>query len=255
MSESVIVIFLLINIHMRPELLDILYTPVEVPDIPVFDRSALDEWCFRNYGQNIDNRRDGKKITSDKIYPWNIVYVRDNHSWIDNFEKQFPQLADYFPSVFLLKEEDIRSIVLLPIKPNYTGAKYWHSDPDEIGLRLYLENNESDKDFLLFKPTIKKYYTREEGVRRAAIPPNGVSPVLQDKIYSVKLMKPTQAFYINNVRAVHTVNVESPDLRRLAVLIITNKCARNFFEPTEELIINSAKKFTEYVLWWPKPQD
>lgn len=234
---------------MSLELLDILYTPVDVPDLPRFDRSALDEWCFRNYGQFINDRKDGKEVTPDKIYPWDIVYVRDKYRWIDNFENQFPQLANYFPSAFLLKEEDIKSIVLLPIKPNYTGAKYWHSDPDEVGLRLYLENNESDTDFLLFKPTVKKFNTRE-GVRRAAIPPDGISSVLQDKIYSAKLMKPTQAFYINNVRAVHTVNVESPNLKRLAVLIITDRNAWNFFEPTKELIMNSAKKFTKYALWW-----
>lgn len=238
---------------MTQRLLDILYTPIAAPEVPNFDRDLLDRWCMANSVRTIKGRGDGKQITPEDIYPWDIVYARNNYHWIGQFKQRFPQLADYFSSAFLLKEQDIKTVVLLPIKPFYQGATYWHSDPDEIGLRIYLENNESTGDFLLFKPTHEPYDSKKQGLDTVGIPPNGISPLLQDKIYSAKLMKPTQAFYVNNVRAVHTVNVSAPNLKRLAVLVITTeRTANNFFKPTEELIISSAEKFKEWALWWSK---
>jgi hypothetical protein len=237
---------------MTKDILDILYTPIEVPPIPIFDRLKLNEWCLNNYNQSISNRRDGKGITPSNIYPWNIVYVRSNFAWVDQFNVHFPNLAEYFYSAFHLDEKEIISIVLLPIKHDYTGTTYWHADPDEIGLRLYLENNEMDKDFLLIKPTVNKFHTRAE---LGGIPTNGISHKIQDVVHSAKMLKSTQAFYINNVRAIHAVNVEQPNLNRLAVLIITGMNAKYFPIKTKDLIIKSSEKFSNISIQWTPPTN
>jgi hypothetical protein len=236
---------------MANDILDILYTPVEVPSIPTFDRVRLNEWCVKNYNQSINNRQDGKKTTSPNIYPWNIVYARNNYIWKDDFNIQFPELAKYFYSAFYLEEKEITSVVLLPVKNNYTGVTYWHADPDGVGLRLYLENNEIDKNFLLIKPTVKRYNTRDE---LGPIPSNGVSPKIQEVIHSAKILKSNQAFYINNVRAIHAVNVEEPNLNRLAVLVFTGKRPFNFPKKTKDLILQSAEKFSDFAILWNPPR-
>jgi hypothetical protein len=232
---------------MTNDILDILYTPVEVPPIPTFDRVRLNEWCVKNYNQSINDRKDGKEKASPEIYPWNIVYARNRFTWIDDFNNRFPELANYFYSAFSLNESDLSSIVLLPIKNEYTGTTYWHADPDEIGLRLYLENNEIDKDFLLIKPATVRYNTRKE---LGIVPNDGIAPNIQNKIHSARILKSNQAFYINNVRAIHAVNVDSPNLNRLAVLVLTNKNAENFPEATKSLILKSAETFSELCIKW-----
>ena len=232
---------------MTTDILDILYTPVEVPPLPAFDKEKLNKWCLKNYNQSFQGRQDGKEKASAEIYPWNIVYARNTFRWVDNFDNQFPDLAKYFYSAFALKESELSSIVLLPIKNDYTGITYWHADPDEIGLRLYLENNEIDKDFLLIKPTTERYNTRKE---LGMVPSDGISPNIQNTIHSAKILKSNQAFYINNVRAIHAVNVDSPNLNRLAVLVITNKNAENFPEATKNLILSSVEMFSDLCIKW-----
>ena len=143
------------------------------------------------------------------------------------------------------------TVVILPIKKDYTGATYWHADPDEVGLRLYLENNETDNDFLLIKPTTERNGSRDE---LGHVPEDGITNKVQEIIHSAKIPKSTRGFYINNVRAIHTVNVESPDLKRVAVLLITGKSAKNFPAKAADLILKSAEEFSDYAIKWTEPK-
>ena len=229
------------------DILDILYTPVDVKPVPQFDRSKLNNWCKKNQFQALSNRIDGSKITVENIYPWNIVYARRNANWLEDFDKEFPELAEYFYSAFSLKESELTAAVLLPIKSDYVGSTYWHADPDEIGLRLYLENDEIDRDFLLIKPTKEKYQSREE---LGKIPENGISSKIQDITYSAKILKSHNGFYLNNVRAIHTVNVDRPNSIRLAVLIITELNADKISSSVKDLIIQSAEKYSNLSIQW-----
>jgi hypothetical protein len=229
------------------DILDILYTPINVKPVPVFDRSKLNDWCKANQIQTIQDRADGSKITVDDIYPWNIVYARKNANWLGGFDQHFPELAEYFYSAFSLQESELRSTVLLPMKSHYVGSTYWHADPDEIGLRLYLENDEIDRDFLLIKPTKKKYQSREE---LGKIPENGITPKVQDITYSAKILKSHNGFYLNNVRSIHTVNVDRPNSIRLAVLIITEMKADKISSSVKDLIVQSAEKYSDLSIRW-----
>jgi len=242
---------------MSSDILDILYTPIDTPPVPDYNRLELDKWCAKNApNQHVVNRRDGSKeariqdtgMHFSKVYPWDIVYARNNYAWLDDFDIKFSQLSTYFCSIFSLEPEVISSIVFLPVKTNYTGTTYWHADPDEIGLRLYIENNETDGDFLLIKPTVEKYQSRSEW---GFIPPvDGISPKIQNVMHSAKVTKPQQAFYINNVRAVHAVNVNVPNLRRLAVLVLTKRTAATTTEETKKLILSSAEKYPDHAIKW-----
>ena len=229
------------------DILDILYTPVDIPPAPKFDRAKLDEWCRNHRKQVVQKRGDGKEITAEDIYPWHIVYPRHNFVWYSGFKEQFSELAEYLCSAFMLKENELASIVLLPVKPGYTGAKYWHADPDELGLRIYLENDEHDRDFLLIKPSVNKNNSRDE---LGEIPANGISPKIQNVIHSAKILKSNQAFYINNVRAIHTVNVNRPNSTRLAALIIPGRSSSKIPQRTKDLIINSAEKYSNLAIRW-----
>jgi hypothetical protein len=230
---------------MNSDVLDILYTPLDVPNLPVYDKQLLTEWCKEHSEQIIENRGDGKLITSDAIYPWNIVYARRHNKWMGDFDNIFPELSKYFYESFKILESELGSIVLLPVKSQYVKKHYWHADPDALGLRLYLENDHADKDFLLIKPTTYRYNTRSE---LGIIPESGITSKVQDKIYSAKMLKPDQAFYINNVRSIHTVEVSHVNSNRLAVLVFTKDNV--ILEKTKDLILSSAEKFSEYSIKW-----
>ena len=214
--------------------LDILYTPLDTSPLPAFNIDRLLSWIDDNKDkQHIQNRADSSKMVSK--YPWNIIYPKTLGKWQYNFNIEFPELAEYFSSCFDLAPQDVLGVVLLPVKSEFTGVGFWHSDPDVLGLRMYLENKESN-DFLLVRPTVEAYITR---------PPFTLSTdnsdiKLQDSIYSAKLLNPTQSYFINNVRAMHAVTTSSAGILRIAALIFVSP---HVAERMQELIIRSAEKF------------
>lgn len=227
---------------------EILYTPIDSVPVPDYDLNKLLEWVKNHQNQNLSIRRDSSKNKNlSDFYPWDIVYPKHNGQWAFNFKQEFPEIANFFSLAFKLKENDIRNVVLLPVKNNFVKTGFWHNDPDPHGLRIYLENEEPD-DFLLIKPTVEPYNEHR------SFGPGSIDPVipnipLQDIMYSAKLKSRRQAFYLNNTRAVHAVQVPQLGRVRIAVIVTVFDSAdiNNYLN---NLICASAEKFSDYALYW-----
>ena len=230
--------------------LDILYTPLDTPAVPNTDTTKLLSWVESYHkSQAHPNRLDSSKIEEvSTTYPWNIIYPRINHNWCYDFNTEFPELADFFSSAYKINESELHSVVLLPVKSEFTGLGFWHSDPDVAGLRCYIENQEKGNDFLLIRPTIEPYNTKPQfGI----LDPEFRTTPLQDVVLSAKLREPNQTFYLNNVRAVHAVNTQTTGALRIAVII-----GVDFFKVKDQintLVVESAKKYNDYALYWNQP--
>ena len=227
---------------------EILYTPIDSEPVPNYDLNKLLDWVKNHQAQELAVRRDSSKHeTLANVYPWDIVYPKHNGKWKFDFKEEFPEIANYFSSAFKLNEKDINSVVLLPIKNNFTGTGFWHNDPDPYGLRIYLENEEPG-EFLLIKPTVEPYNEHR------SFGPGSVDPVipnikLQNVIHSAKLKNSRQVFYLNTTRAVHAVQVPQLGKLRIAVIVTVfgNADINNHLN---NLICTSADKFSEHALYW-----
>jgi hypothetical protein len=230
------------TVNNQMDTLDILYTPLDTADIPQVDIPRLMQWMSTNNNQYIINRRDASKKTEDNLYPWDICYAKEKGHWKTDFTQQFPVLADYFSSAYGLEPDDVKTVVMLPNKPDFSGVGFWHSDPDETGLRMYLENEDHDTDFLLLKSTIKKYNTREE---LGLVPNNGIDPArFNPEILSAKILKPRQTFFLNNLRAIHAAKISQGKFR-VAILVILNVPFSQMPTQVVELIRRSAAKYPD----------
>jgi hypothetical protein len=230
------------------QLIDILYTPLDVPEMPKIDLSKLREWIYLNHqGQIVPNRHDGFERTPEELYPWHTTYGNIDFKWQGGFDKKFPEFVDYVCSCFQVTPNRISHVLFLPVKDSLEGINYWHADPDKNGLRFYLENNELE-DFLLIRPTKKPYNSQEE----ARMPNNWKWEDIQDTTYSAKLLKPNQGFFINSVRAIHAVKSHYKNSKRLAVIISLDNYNK-FIPSVEKLIIDSALKFPDHSIIW-KPE-
>ena len=229
--------------------LDILYTPLDTPLVPKTDIPKLLAWTDTYRKNQIHpNRLDASKVEElNSTYPWNLIYPRINYNWCYNFDTEFPELADFFSSAYKICESEIDNIVLLPVRSEFSGLGFWHSDPDTAGLRCYIENQETE-DFLLIKPTVEPYTSRPEF---RLLDLEFKNTPLQDVTLSAKLHSPNQTFYINNVRAVHAVNTVNPGTLRIAV-IITAKIDK-VRDRINNLVVESAKKYSDYALYWKQP--
>jgi hypothetical protein len=228
-------------------LLDIIYTPLDTPNVPNIDIQKLRRWIESNYvNQHVPGRLDSSKITDSNTYPWTTVYPLINYKWQANFDELFPEFVDFICQAFLVEKTDLLNILLLPLKRDHVGAKFWHADPDVNGLRFYIENPDHE-DFLFIKPTKIPYDDHKIA--------NLVSfrwEQIQDVTYSAKMLKPDQCFYLNNTRSIHVVNSHKVNSKRIAVLVILDKKIEKISK-LNELIIDSALKFSDHSIIW-KPE-
>ena len=229
--------------------LNVLYTPLDTPPIPVIDTEKVIHWCKNNgHRQEIKNRDDGSHVVDCNIYPWNIAYAKNIGVWKNNFQTEFPEIAKFFYEAFSIPDKDVKNVILLPIKQNYSGIGFWHQDHDEHGLRMYLEN-EDTVDSLLIRPTNEPYTERPNLVLNTQEP----GPFVQDVEYSAKIIHPRQTFFLNNIRAVHTVKVNKPNAIRIAVLIAGLGPIANMRKGLCDLINRSAEKFDDAAIYWTPP--
>lgn len=238
----------MLNISMHP--LDILYTPLISPPVPSYDYDKLLSWINEFYStQIIQERFDASLHTSDEIYPWSIIYAKNNGVWYKNFDKEFPQLASFFADAYNLQHHEINSVILLPVKKDHIGLGFWHRDPDTWGLRMYLENTELENS-LLIRPTKLPYNSI---VDLPMVESTGPWSFIQDVQYVANIPNSQQVFYINNIRAIHTVNKSILNSKRLAVIVSTNKPLFAMPVHIKELIIKSAEYYKDSVIYW-KPE-
>ena len=185
------------------DITDILYTPLDIPPLPQFDISDIKAWIAKNQSQEVSHEKDASQLLGNR-YPWNIVYARQDTQWLNGFSQQFPELAKFFYEAFGLDENDLEVVCFLPLRTDFEGIGFWHADPDESGLRLYLENSDAENADLLIKPTTKKFNSRKE---LGVIPRTGIcDKVQQDVMHTVVPVPGPQANFLNNINAVHAVN-------------------------------------------------
>ena len=231
---------------MKP--IDILYTPLLTSPVPSYDYTKLLSWVHKFYAtQTIQQRPDASEHITDNIYPWTIVYAKYMKSWCFNFDKEFPQLASFFADAYKLSSSEIDSVVLLPVKDNHRGLGFWHRDPDKWGLRMYLENTELENS-LLIKPTKLPYNLHSE--LPTPIDPIGPWEFIQDVQYVANIPNPQQVFYLNNVRAIHTVNKSIPNSKRFAVIVSTGKPMNTMPKHLQNLIVTSAEYYKDSAILW-----
>lgn len=241
------------------EPIDILYTPLDINPIPNFNLEKLEKWIMSNYPQSIIEEVPGSKNSRGTLkdeYPWHIVWPKfGSYGWMNDFNKEFPELADHFCHSFGLSHKDVGVITMLPMRYESLGLAFWHADNDESGLRMYLINEKPEENPLLIRPTKKPFMQRPPEIGRffskTVDEPN---PVLSKKVYQAKILHPTQGYYLNNMRAVHSPFVNIP-AKRISVFVQGTPYNLEYVkQKTRDLIINSAKKYKDYAILW-EPSD
>jgi hypothetical protein len=237
-------------------LLDILYTPLDLPEPPVININHLFNWIdqsrseqepFRNFLRDAYIADDNsEKFT----WPWNmgLAYLNwEDHGpgWLSKFDKEFPELSQYFYTVFDIPLEDLGTVVILPVKKKHTGQGVMHMDHDDFGLRVYLEFEHIGQNKLLMQKTRVPYLTR----------PKFTYPIdqklLQKEVIECKTFSPRGCWYINNARAVHGTWTEVEDSTRIAVIVSGNpRSSQDITSRIQNKIITSAEKYKDYAVLW-----
>lgn len=235
------------NTNMK-SVLNILYTPLDTIDPPAINIDKFIGWAYGIEGQDIPRRMDASNYTNKTVYPWHIVYAKNKGVWQKDFNIEFPELVKFFSEAYGLTDSEVQNITLLPVRPDYIGTGFWHADPDEQGLRVYLVNDEAE-DFLRIRPTVEPHDARPFKL----IPNDGIAPHIQTVEYSAKMLKPNQTFFLNNVRAIHAANVTRMNSLRIAVIISGLGPIKSMKTSLQQLILRSAEKYSDYAIHWTPP--
>jgi hypothetical protein len=237
------------------EAANILYTPLDVPPPPEIDIEKFLSWVKRVYPQPEKGDAAKAKSTAEELmpdnYPWDLVFGAYNGKWIDGFNTEFPELADYCLSAFGITTTELLTAVFLPIRASVTGLAFWHNDVDETGFRFYLVNEHSDKNPLLLKKIVEP--TSYIPNLKAPIPED--HPALQKEVHVCNFPSDRHAFYINNIRAVHSPMVNVPANRIAGFITIKRHLQPYVKKISEPLLIRSAEKFKDYAIHWSPPSN
>jgi hypothetical protein len=232
--------------------IDILYTPLDLPPCPEIDIAKLRNWIEKTYPQtNLLDLTEGvvqaHNSKGDK-YPWDFTFAK-LYSWQNNFDKEFPELAKYAIETFEIAEDEIIVLAILPIRDSTLGVGFWHADPDLLGLRFYVLNESYKENEILIKEAypnipsediIGTNFTKDD-------------PRLIHKAVVAENIHPRQPFYLNNLRAAHSI-INTVKSERIAILLGTagddtrlrdKKLDKKF----NDLVVRSAYKFHEQAIF------
>lgn len=227
---------------------NILYTPLDVPLPPDIDTEKFLSWVSKVYPQAA--KSDAADSIAEKRmpnnYPWDLAFGAYNGQWIDGFEIEFPEIANYCLSAFNITTTELSTLIFLPIRPSISGLAFWHNDVDPTGFRFYLANEHSDKNPLLLKKTIEPL----THVMNFKPPMPEDHPALQKEVYECRIPSGNHAFYINNIRAVHSPMITVPSTRIAGIITIKKHLQASVIKASEELLIRSAEKFKDYAIHW-----
>lgn len=242
------------------DVLDILYTPLDTPAMPEFDRAQLKDWLKRTYQVQTSQTRsilDDRINSTERIvgdrYPWDLTIGFSNMEgqgpgWVNGFDKEFPELADWLFKAFGVEYQDVGSVLFFPMRAEHTGYGFWHNDPDSVGMRVYLEFEETDSNKLFMRRFKEKFDERTVFPR-----PLDIAAHCEPELLEAKLLHPHQCFYLNNVRAVHAPYTEVAGKMRVACFVTANRVrAKEFVEKVVPLVMRSAAKYKDHALYWER---
>lgn len=229
------------------EPVDICYTPLDVPAFPNIDIELLRDWVIKSIPNVQCSLGDYARNSLGDQYPWTpaFPYLVSKGGWMYNFENEFPELTKYFTEAFGIDVSDLGSISMIPLKEGKTGLGFWHTDSDLFGLRMYLQNDDYEKNPLLYRKTVEPITERPQ----VKVPMDENDGRFEKETHVCKLLAPQQAFYINNIRGVHSPLITTPT-NRIAVLISGRPNEKLIYEKTKKLIVDSANKYKDYALFY-----
>jgi len=231
--------------------IDICYTPLDLPEPPEYSVEEVKQWIIENTDELQECVKDlcSRGMAAQDIgykYPWRLVFAfwDEYGGWLNDFDKKFPELSKYMHEVYNISENELTSIILLPMNNNLQGRGFWHNDGDRGGYRMYLNYENFDKDYLLLRKT-KEPYDDDNFKYISETHDDWDDGLLQKEEYKCKMIRPNQCFYVNNYRSAHAtyVNETPKDIPRIAVIANPKEI------PTDDsLVVNSAKKFKDYAI-------
>jgi len=229
------------------ESINICYTPLDVPIRPDVDITKFLAWIKKVYPQRVKKLARHSESQFPDNYPWDLVYACYFGLWQNDFDKEFPELAEYCYTAFGILREELLTVTFLPIRPNMRGQMFWHTDTDPLGLRFYLECEQHESNPL----SIRKIVNPTNKFPMLSIPlEQDNDPRLQSEVYHCKMISPHQAFYLNNYKAVHAPLITNPAVR-IAVFVSVK---REYLDDTKkrigELVLRSAEKYKDFAIVW-----
>lgn len=230
------------------ELINLLYTPLDVPERPAINIDKFKQWLASAYPQECLTRtpayNNSMQYYKEK-YPWHLTFGMADGEWQNNFDVEFPEYSKYLYESIGLKRHEIVSIIFLPIRDEVSGLAFWHADVDDLGFRFYVDNKKYLENPLLLKKTVGLHTSNV-----MSLPITDDDDRLQPETYVCKMISPTQSFYLNNYRAVHSPFINVPGTRIAGFVNVYAKYRAEVRQRTETFILKSAAKFKDHTIVW-----
>ena len=226
--------------EVQPPITDLIYTRLDLPQMPEVDADAVLAWMNAANRQVIDERRIQQSSQPGKEYPWRAVYVCHHDSWDESFTASFPQLKAYlahFPT------SSWRRVILLAQLPD--ESVFLHTDPDnDIGWRMYLNHGGPRLYFQKFKERYSERPSTWIGGGPAAM-----EALCEHERHYVEDCE-RYPWALTSIRAAHGVEPHYGSLgTRITMLLFPEPSAVDAIKH-EHLLRRSATRFEQTAIWF-----
>jgi hypothetical protein len=226
--------------------IDICYTPLDIPIRPNINIPKFMSWAQSVYPQLCKADSANAESFIGEEYPWDLVWGSWNGAWQNDFDKQFPELADYCYKAFNIKRYELGGAIFLPVRKAVTGTSFWHNDVDPTGFRFYIECEHHIENPLLLRKTIVPYTELSSIVVQL----NSDDDRISQEVFNCKMIDPHMAYYLNNFRAVHAPTVNVLGIRIAAFITVKKPYQEIVRRRTNDMIVASATKFKDHAILW-----
>lgn len=219
---------------------DLIYTRLDLPQLPQTDIQALLLWMKDERRKVIDDQGTHQRHMPHQRYPWRAVTVCLDNRWEQSFVAQFPELYSYvgnFPAGAW------RKVALLTQLPG--EDVFLHTDPDfGIGWRIYLSHGGPRLYFQKFKHRLsERPGTWQTGG------PDAIQALCQPERHYVNDVG-SYPWALTSVRAAHGVEPLASERRpRITMLLFPDAGTVNH-KSHQELLLRSAEIYKDSAIWW-----
>jgi hypothetical protein len=219
---------------------DLIYTRLDMPELPSIDTDKLISWIKSNQRSEIKEKRLQQVAEGEKPYPWRAVCAYTANAWDTEFATNFGPLIRYLEN---FPNKAWRHVAVLCQLENQ--GVFLHTDPDYgIGWRIYLNHGGPRLYFQKFK---ELHNNRPETWSSGG--PQSIKNLCEsNKIYVNDVG--AYPWALTSIRAAHGVEPNNAGFgARITLLLFPDFTTLDLIKH-EELLLRSAKKFKSTAIWY-----
>lgn len=225
--------------HTLNEFADLVYTRLDLPQVPNVDVDQLVSWMQSN-SRSVMGEKNLHDSGRAAEYPWRAVHACSDNVWDEDFLRLFPELVRYTELFPARRWKRVCIIGQLP-----QSEVFLHTDPDfGVGWRIYLNHGGPRLYFQKFK---QPYEERPQ--TWASGGPDAMAKMCRDDRHYVQ-DSGAYPWALTSIRAAHGVSRNDSNLGARVTMLLFPELESVDWAASRALLQAGSTKYANTAIWY-----